>query len=255
MTKSQTIPEALRKLCLSLPEAEQVSCHGKPDFKVTGKSFAMLNINHHGDMRVGLWLHSADGAQSHYTELNPDVYFIPPYLGPKGWLGLDLNKTDDWHEVVMHVRQAYENVAPQHLKERIDEAIRVSPPTQKMSAQDINPMLADKPQEILAKLAKLCDRLPETTATTQFGNPVFKAGKKTFVGLQYSGKRLKMQLWTGLELQSLLISDERFSIPSYIGHNGWVSLDIEDWINWEEVEALLVDSYRHFALKRMLNAM
>lgn len=110
MAKSLTVIEALRELCLSFPNAKEVSAHGNPDFKVDGKSFAMVCINHHGDMRVGLWLHTAAGDQSLYTNLNPEIYFVPPYVGPKGWLGMDLNKVANWTEVTSRVREAYENV-------------------------------------------------------------------------------------------------------------------------------------------------
>ena len=65
-------------------------------------------------------------------------------------------------------------------------------------------------------------------------------------------KSLALQFWVGAEQQSMLTMDNRFTIPAYTGHNGWINLDIEDHIDWAEVEALLIDSYKHFALKRML---
>jgi len=44
-------------------------------------------------------------------------------------------------------------------------------------------------------------------------------------------------------------------VPSYMGHNGWIALDAERGVNWDEVESLVIDSYRHFALKRMLDVL
>ena len=41
----------------------------------------------------------------------------------------------------------------------------------------------------------------------------------------------------------------------YIGHRGWIDLDVEDHVDWDEVRALVLGSYRHFALKRMLKAL
>ena len=48
---------------------------------------------------------------------------------------------------------------------------------------------------------------------------------------------------------------KRYAIPQFTGHNGWIELDIEDKINRDEAENLIEDSYRHFALKRMLKAL
>lgn len=53
----------------------------------------------------------------------------------------------------------------------------------------------------------------------------------------------------------LTFDADRYRIPGYIGHNGWINLDVEDDIDWSEAEGLIMVSYRHFALKRMLNAL
>jgi hypothetical protein len=49
-----------------------------------------------------------------------------------------------------------------------------------------------------------------------------------------------------------LTADERFRIPPYFGHNGWISLDVSKHGDRREIAALAGQSYRHFALKRML---
>ena len=82
-------------------------------------------------------------------------------------------------------------------------------------------------------------QLPETSEGEQFGSPVWKAGKKTFVCAHNGTGRLQLQFWVGVEQQALLTSDKRYSIPKYIGHNGWIDLDVEKRINWSEVDSLL----------------
>ena len=109
---SRTIPESTRELCLSLPDTEEVSRHGAPNFKVKGKTFAMLVLNHHGDGRVALWLHSPPGVQQQFTQFDPESYFVPPYVGVNGWLGMELNKNLEWQEIYTRVREAYEHVSP-----------------------------------------------------------------------------------------------------------------------------------------------
>ena len=245
----------VRELCLSFPRAEELSSHGSPDFKVAGKSFAIYVLNHHGDGRVALWLRSPGGVQRLYTELNPQAYFVPPYVGPKGWLGVELNQGLDWKEIARRVREAYENAAPASLVSTLGKTICIEPPDREMSPEEINPLLGERPQEILTQLADRCRCLPETSKAGQFGNPVWKAGKKTFVCIHHADGRLQLQFWVGVEQQSLLTSDKRYSIPRYMGHNGWINLDVEKRVNWAEIDSLLETSYRHFALKRMLRAL
>ena len=77
------IHSAVRELCLGFPGTEEVLSHDTPDFRVQGKPFASYCINHHGDGRVALWLRSPPGSQDLYTEMEPEYYFVPPYVGPR----------------------------------------------------------------------------------------------------------------------------------------------------------------------------
>ena len=66
---------------------------------------------------------------------------------------------------------------------------------------------------------------------------------------------MHMEFWVGQERQAMLTFDERYAIPRYTGHNGWIHLDAEEDVDWDEVRGLVLESYRHFALKRMLKAL
>jgi hypothetical protein len=249
---AKTISDQVHALCLGFPETEVVISHGFPHFKVSGKVFASFTINHHGDGRVALNVASPPGAQQLYTEMEPNHYFAPPYVGPKGWLGMQLNQDPDWKTIANRVREAWEHIAPKHLVYELEETPYVDAPDVPMSPEDIDPFLRSRAVEVMGLLQNLCEKLPETIPATQFGNPVWKAGKKTYVSSHYYKGRLALQFWVGADQQSLLSYDERYTIPAFIGHNGWIELDVEDFADWEEIEALLLLSYRHFALKRML---
>lgn len=229
--------------------------HGSPNFRVAGKTFATFTVNHHGDGRVALNVASPAGAQQLHTQTEPEHYFVPPYVGPKGWLGIELNEGLDWATIANRVREAWENVAPKALANALDTTPSIQAPTQKMRAEEINPFLRASVQKVLKRLRKLCNALPETVETTQFGNPAWKAGKKTYITTQYSAGRLCLQFWVGADQQSMLAMDSRYCIPPYMGHNGWIELDVQEYVDWPEVESLLHNSYRHFALKRMLKAL
>lgn len=250
----KNIKDAVREVC-ALPDVDVRVGHGMPDFKVRGKTFATFTINHHGDGRIALWLAAAPGAQQMHVRGEPDHYFVPQYVGPKGWLGVHLDQGNDWYNIAMRVREAYVLVAPPELVRRLGPPIEIEPPTETIDPEEFDPLSAPHAKAKLDRLRALCAELPETWEGQQFGTPAFKAGKKTFVTAYRHKRRMKLQFWVGAELQATLSDDPRFSIPRYIGHRGWIDLDVEDRIDWDEVRELVLGSYRHFALKRMLKAL
>jgi hypothetical protein len=251
---AKDISAAVRETCLAFPEAEEVSSHGSPNFRVRGKTFASYVINHHGDGRIALWLNSPSGAQDLYVREEPRHFFVPPYVGPRGWLGVHLNKGIAWKRVAGLVREAYEKVAPPSLSANIGRTVEIKPPTTSIAATEFDPFQSRRAQAVLKKLRSMCLALPETAEATQFGAPVWRAGKKSFALVYFDKKQLNLAFWVGADRQAMLTADERFHIPAYIGHNGWIALDVTRSTDWDEVHELAMYSYRHFALRRMLKA-
>ncbi|HZF24672.1 MAG TPA: MmcQ/YjbR family DNA-binding protein [Steroidobacteraceae bacterium] len=253
MTKD--LNQAVREVCLSFPEAEEYLSHGSPNFRVRGKTFATYVVNHHGDGRIALWLNAPPGSQEQHTRAAAKHFFVPPYVGPRGWLGVQLDKGLSWQHIAALVREAYEKVAPRALSGQIGKTIEIEPPTGSLAPSEFDPLSSKRAQSVLKSLRKICLSLPETSEALQFGSPVWKAGKKTFACAYYLAKALKLAFWVGVDRQGLLTADERFQIPQYMGHNGWIALDVTRHCDWQEVGALALDSYRHFALRRMLTAL
>lgn len=108
----------VRRLCLALPEVEEKEGWGSPYFRVKGKMFAMYLNNHHGDGRLALWLKAPPGVQEMLVEAAPEKFFIPPYQGVFGWIGVQIDRCDEG-EVASHIQQAYRLVAPKKLLERL----------------------------------------------------------------------------------------------------------------------------------------
>jgi predicted DNA-binding protein (MmcQ/YjbR family) len=247
--------EAVRAICLSFPEAEEKLSHGSPEFHVRGKSFASYLIHHHGDGRVALWLPASPGAQEHYCESEPKHFFVPPYVGPRGWLGVHLDKGLDFKRVAELVREAYVRVAPPQLAAKIGKTIVLRGPIRPLSAVERDPLQGKRAQAVLRATRKLCLALPETCEDTQFGSPCFRAGKKAFALVHASADRVKLQFWVGAAGQAMATTDPRYEVPPYSGHNGWIALDVTKKLDTDETGALARTSYRHFANKRMLKAL
>lgn len=252
---AKDITDAVREICLWFPQTEEVVSHGSPDFRVAGKTFATYVINHHGDGHLALWLRSPPGAQSLYVDAEPQYFYVPPYVGPKGWLGVDLDKGLSWLRVADLVREAYAEVAPKSLTAELGPTIEIEPPTETIDPVVFDPFSSRNAQARLKQIEEICLSLPETSRDQQFGNPCFRAGKKNFCTLYFTDDRLQLSVWAGKEAQATLTFDDRYRIPMYTGHNGWLDLDIEDDLLKDEAEALILDSYKHFALKRMLKAL
>jgi hypothetical protein len=114
----QRILRGLRRLCLALPETSERLSHGAPTFFVREKrSFLMVLTNFHGDGRFAIWCAAPPGLQAMLVEADPERFFVPPYVGHRGWLGMRLDRALDWDEVAGIVEDAYAEVAPRKLVE------------------------------------------------------------------------------------------------------------------------------------------
>lgn len=250
---AKDIDAAVREVCLAFPEAEAFVSHGAPNFRTRkGRVFATYAVDTHGDGRIALWLPMPPGAQAHHVASAPKHFFVPPYVGPRGWLGVNLDTGLSWKRIAQLVREAYEHVAHPKLAARIGRTVEIAPPTAKTKPARFDRLGTPRARQVLAKLRKICLALPEVHEAKQFGSPVWQAGKKTFAQAWDYGDGLKLGFRVGVDQQGLYLADARYSIPAYLGHRGWIALDVSKHADWREIGSLARASYRHFALKRML---
>jgi hypothetical protein len=105
-------------MCLSFPETSERASHGAPTFFV-GKSrtFVMYLDDHHGDGRLAIWCAAPEGIQGMLVDAAPEHYFVPPYVGHRGWLGVRLDRDVGWDEIAGVIEDAYLTRAPRKLLE------------------------------------------------------------------------------------------------------------------------------------------
>jgi hypothetical protein len=106
----------LRPICLALPEAEERETWGEATFRVRDKIFCM----HIADAdEPALWCKAPQGSQDILVGADPKRFFVPPYVGHKGWVGMRLDRKVDWREVAQLVKRSYRMTAPKKLAGRV----------------------------------------------------------------------------------------------------------------------------------------
>ena len=114
----------VRRLCATLPETTERASHGEPTFFVHKKVFVMFANNHHNDGRIAVWLPLPPGFQEGLLETSPEVFFKPPFVGTRGWIGIELHRMSD-ADLKMYITIAWELIAPKRLRNQNDSAIRM----------------------------------------------------------------------------------------------------------------------------------
>jgi hypothetical protein len=106
----------IREICLAFPETSERLSHGAPTFFVRGKrAFLMVLTDHHGDGRFAVWCAAPEGLQGMLVGADPERFFVPPYVGHRGWLGVRLDRGLDRDELAGLAEDAYAAVAPPKL--------------------------------------------------------------------------------------------------------------------------------------------
>jgi hypothetical protein len=108
----------LVELCCGLPEAQAERAGATHiAFKVRKRIFAYYTYDHHGDGRIALWCKAPPGERDRLVQERPGRYFVPPYVGPKGWVALRLDTARvDWKAVKELAFVSYFLTAPPSLR-------------------------------------------------------------------------------------------------------------------------------------------
>ena len=101
--------------------------HGEPTWFVRDKRAFVMLADHHHDDRFGFWCAAPEGARDELIAAAPERYFVPPYVGVRGWVGAWLDVPVDWDEIADLVSDAYRAVAPARLVAQLDSTAGESP--------------------------------------------------------------------------------------------------------------------------------
>ena len=112
--------DRVRRICLALPETWEKISHGEPTWFVRKKVFAMFSNNHHNDGHIALTVPAAIGIQEMLIAKAPKKFYRPPYVGVRGWVGIELDQVTD-KELTLHIKEAWRLIAPKKLQNSVEK--------------------------------------------------------------------------------------------------------------------------------------
>jgi hypothetical protein len=108
----------VRRICATLPQTTERLSHGEPTFFVAKKVYAMFANNHHNDGHIAVWIPAAPGLQAMLVKNSPEKFYRPPYVGVRGWIGIELERVSD-EELAMHLGEAWRLIAPKRVLAKV----------------------------------------------------------------------------------------------------------------------------------------
>jgi hypothetical protein len=251
-SSADALLERVRAICMGFPATQEKLSHGSPVFHVRGKLFVMFMDQHHDDGRVAVWCKATHQEQRAMVQDDPDRFFVPPYVGVKGWVGVRLDKpAPDWVGLSIVAEHGWTSVAPP--KVRSGQWVPDAPPPPPPVRKTTDPKVA---REALARVTKVCLALPDTTCEREAQHATFRAKKKVFAYFldNHHGDGVVSVCVKMPKQEAAAISKKepkRFYLPAYIGGMGYVGVRLDgSRIDWKDVEARIAASYEAATSKR-----
>ena len=238
----------LREVCFSFPAVEEKLSHGSPSFFVRGgKQFASFADDHHGDGRTAAWIKATVERQQELVAAAPERYFVPPYVGVGGWVGVHLGAATDWEELTILIEDGWSAVAPKSAR-----SAAIAPPPSLAPRAKTDPAVA---AAALSKLEAIVAGLPGAVVERDKWSASFKVKDKSFAWFldNHHGDGL-VGVWMKAdkgENTALVARDPKaYFIPQYLGPKGWVGMRLDlKKVPWDEVAARLAWSHATVAPK------
>jgi hypothetical protein len=253
--------ERVRAICLGFPGAEEKLSHGAPSFHVRGKMFLMFVDDHHADGRLAVWCKAALEEQCSLVAAEPARFFVPPYVGVKGWVGVVLDaegrdREPDWIALAILVEAGWLSVAPKRLAagERSAAPV-VRPPPPKRLVTD-----AAVARAALERATRIALALPEATCEREARHAAFRVRKKVFAYFldNHHGDGIVgvcVRTPKTQHARTIASDPKRFYVPAYIGAKGWIGIRVDaKRVPWDDVAERIDASFRAVAPKRLVAA-
>jgi hypothetical protein len=246
----------VREICLGFPAAEEKLSHGAPAFHVRGKMFLTFADDHHGDGRVAVWCKSTLAEQKRLVAGDPERFFVPPYVGVGGWVGVRVDGPDpDWIDLSILVEEGWRAVAPPRIArgEAVPPAKPIPPAPARVTTDEKAARAA------LERLTRICLALPEAVVEAEGRHATFRVRSKVFAYFldNHHGDGIIAACVKGDKRANaaLVKTDPKtFFSPAYIGPRGYLGVRLDRGrVDWKAVGERVAASYRSVAPKKLLS--
>lgn len=231
----------LRDLCFSFPAVEEKTSHGSPSFFVRGKMFASFADDHHGSGTTAAWCKSDHEATGELVGAEPARYFVPPYVGVKGWVGVHLGARTDWDALALILERGWDSVAPASAREA-----PVLPPPAMPALNKTDAALSAKAR---ARLEAIASALGPIEVEHDKWFSTFRHGKKPFLYFadNHHGDGI-VGAWVRIEpgtCEARVAEDpKRYFKPPYMAARGWLGVRIDlPRVDWKDVETRVAEGF------------
>ena len=257
-TPADVAYDKAREVCLRFPGAEEKLSHGMPSFHVRGKMFAHFIDNHHGGkQQIAVWCKATIPNQQRLVSENSARFFVPPYVGVKGWVGIDVSPDRaDWIELALLVEEAWMAIAPPKLVSG-----EMAPPKLPKKAPLTRVTTSAKvASAALEKVTAICLALPSTERDRETKHATFRVNKKVFAYFldNHHGDGIISICVKGdkRENAKLVTKDpKRFYSPAYIGPHGYLGIRLDTpRVDWKDITTRIFESWRASAPKKLAAA-
>jgi hypothetical protein len=246
--------DRLRAVCAGFPGAEEKLSHGTPSFHVRGKLFATFIDDHHADGRLAVWCKAAPEEQRARVAEAPERFFVPPYVGVKGWVGVRLDRPDtDWIDLAILLERGWADIVPPSVA-KAGVKPRSPPPVRPTTD-------SARAKAAFERLSSVCLALPEAVLEREGRHATFAVGTKAFAYFldnHHGDSTIGVCVRTPRARAETLARKEpkRFYVPAYIGSRGWLGLRVDAArVDWRDVADRVAESYRSVAPKRLLRSL
>jgi hypothetical protein len=246
--------ERVREVALGFPAAEEKISHGAPSFHVRGKMFLTFVDDHHGDGRIAVWCKATPDEQRRLVASHAARFFVPPYVGPKGWVGVRVDGPEtDWIELAILVEEGWRSVAPP----RIARGEGVSPGKLLPAAPARITTDERVARRALERLTAICLSLPEAECERESRHATYRVRKKVFAYFldNHHGDGIVAACVKGDKRANLALikaDPKHFFLPAYIGPRGYVGVRLDvGRVDWQGVAERVEASYRSVAPKSL----
>jgi hypothetical protein len=244
--------DRVREIALRFPAADEKLSHGCPSFHVRGKMFLMFVGESYG-RGAAVWCKATLEEQRARVAGDAERYFVPPYVGVKGWVGVSVDpKSADWIDLSILVEDAWRSVAPPRVVrgEVVPERPRAAPVTRVTTDPEVA-------REALDRLKALCLELPEAECEVESKHATFRVKKKVFAYFldNHHGDGLIAVCVRGDKRENartIAAEPKRFYLPQYVGPRGYLGVRLDTKrVDWKDVARRVRDSYRSVAPKSL----